>query len=220
MEEDQYRVAIIDDHPMIAVAVKQLVSDWRAGVVVLSAVSVDDYAAQSAGMASIDLVIVDREMPGKSGFDALEWIQANQPRAKSIMISYDFSPSDVKRARAMGARAVLRKSEGLPKLRHVMDSIRRTGEYLDEYMHEMLTKAEEESDKGRARVLASLSPRELELLHHLNDPDTPTYEVIAERMALKYTTVQTMRRRLFEKFGIKSKVGLYKFINQWRVFKR
>lgn len=219
MEDDVCRFAIIDDHPLIAIGVKQLVRDWQMGELVLSAESVDDYVARSTCIDAVDFVIVDREMPGKDGFDALEWIRANQPRVKSIMISFDFSPADVKRARALGARAVLRKVEGLLKLRHVLDSIRRTGEYMDEYTHEMLSKAEKEADRGRERVLASLSPRELELLEHLNDPDTPTYGVIAERMAVKYTTIQSMRRRLFEKFGIKNKVGLYKFIAQWRVFR-
>jgi DNA-binding NarL/FixJ family response regulator len=53
---------------------------------------------------------------------------------------------------------------------------------------------------------AGLSPRELDILRGI--AADKTYPVIARELGLSYNTVKTYASRIFEKLGVRSKVGL------------
>ena len=57
------------------------------------------------------LILIDLDLPGKNGFDVLEWI-ARQPALKNVMgvvLSASLDPQNVNRAFALGAAGYLAK---------------------------------------------------------------------------------------------------------------
>jgi CheY-like chemotaxis protein len=77
-----------------------------------------DHYSDSSKYPFPSLLLLDLRMPGKSGFDVLEWIRT-QPQLESLLVVVLTScqvPADVRRAYALGANMFLLKSakfEGL-----------------------------------------------------------------------------------------------------------
>jgi len=213
------RIALIDDHPVVCDGFVSRINEWGKSQVVLVAHSASEYFNNAAIHAPIDIAIVDRIMPGQDGFAVLEWIRTNQPETKAIMMSFDFEKGDVRRAMSLGARAALHKNKIMKDVLHVVETVIQTGFYMDEFMQNQLVVDDKPTAPDNSKILASLTPQETAVLQHICDPDTPTYKEIGERLGIKESTVHTYRKRLFEKFGISSKVGLFKFTKDWKLFK-
>lgn len=60
------------------------------------------------------LVFLDIKMPGRDGFDVLDWLRERQllGRMTVAMLSSSDDPADVRRAMSLGAHTVLRKPTG------------------------------------------------------------------------------------------------------------
>ncbi|MFZ1686133.1 MAG: helix-turn-helix transcriptional regulator [Flavobacteriales bacterium] len=69
----------------------------------------------------------------------------------------------------------------------------------------------------REKVLAAISPREMEFLLLASGADEYSYKQIAARMGIGEETVDGYRKSLFRKFGIRSKPGLVVFAYLWGI---
>src|SRR6185369_8747827 len=67
---------------------------------------------------AFDLVILDLNLPGLSGFDLLE--QCDPTAVPVVMFSVSPNPADAKRALELGAREFVRKPVGLEAYRHAV----------------------------------------------------------------------------------------------------
>jgi len=78
------------------------------------------------------LVLLDLGLPGKSGFDVLEWITHHaKPGIYSVVVlSGSNRPEDVVRAHELGARSFLTKPSSFDDLVEMVMSVT---EYLDDY---------------------------------------------------------------------------------------
>lgn len=213
------RIAVIDDHPPICLGYVNILANWPLGEVVLTANSGDVYFSKALAFQPIDIALVDLNMPGKNGFEVLQWIRAHQPSTKTIIISFDFSAEDLMRAIDLGACAALRKDLPPDRVRETLEAVLKTGQYFDSAaLHQTVLTTQD--GNGNARIMENLTRQELHLLEHLCDPDTPSYKIIGDRMGISENTVHTYRKRLFAKFGINSKVGLFKLVTDWKLFDR
>ncbi|MBK6341508.1 MAG: helix-turn-helix transcriptional regulator [Flavobacteriales bacterium] len=70
-------------------------------------------------------------------------------------------------------------------------------------------------EAARLRVVANLSPREIEFIRAVCHESEPTYEQVAKQMGVAQNTVNGYRENIFHKFGIKSKAGLVIFAYKW-----
>lgn len=213
------RIAVIDDHPPICFGYVNILADWPLGEVVLTANSGDSYFSQARAFHPIDIALVDLRMPEKDGFEVLQWIRTHQPDTKAAIISFDFDRADLKRAIKLGACAALRKDLPPERVRETLESVLTTGRHFDSATFHPAAPSVHEGN-GSARIMEHLTRQELHLLEHLCDPDTPSYKIIGDRMGITENTVHTYRKRLFAKFGINSKVGLFKLVTDWKLFDR
>jgi CheY-like chemotaxis protein len=67
---------------------------------------------------AFDLVILDLNLPGLSGFDLLE--QCDPTVVPVVMFSVSSNPADAERALELGAREFVRKPVGLEAYRHAV----------------------------------------------------------------------------------------------------
>jgi two-component system, chemotaxis family, response regulator Rcp1 len=74
-----------------------------------------------------DLFLLDLHMPGKNGFEVLEYIKQQEQlrRIPVVMFSSSSLPADVNRAYDLHANAYVRKNPNLPELSRTLDSVLR-----------------------------------------------------------------------------------------------
>jgi len=68
------------------------------------------------------LILLDIKMPGRTGFDVLEWIRKNSPVTPMRVVMLTGSPdgADVNRAYRMGANSYLTKPTDLTEFREIL----------------------------------------------------------------------------------------------------
>ena len=81
-ERSQPRILIIDDEPMIGTTLRVLLADDHEVRLAESGADARDILARE----SFDLVLCDLMMPGVSGMDLHEWLEARAPQAADRMV--------------------------------------------------------------------------------------------------------------------------------------
>jgi DNA-binding NarL/FixJ family response regulator len=148
---------VADDHPLI-----------RAGLAALIRAEPDLALAGEAGDADDavelylrlrpDVLLIDLNMPGGGGIDAIRRIRALVPDARIVILTTYDGDEDVHRGLLAGASAYLLKQSGLDEVVHCVRQVAANRRYLAPGLAEKLA---ERVDGNR------LSRRELEILAHV-----------------------------------------------------
>ena len=107
---NQEKVLIVEDHPAVADAMIQLISEQRDMSVIGTAGSVAESIALARDLAP-DIVLVDFQLPDGTGDLACQSIKENQPAAKLIFVTRDDSFPTRRAAAAAGAVDFIHKSQ-------------------------------------------------------------------------------------------------------------
>lgn len=148
------------------------------------------------------------------GFETIAWLRTHAPHVHPIGLSFDTDCATTVRVAAAGACGFLLKSIRTAELQDALDSVMRTG-YCD---NEQLAQGAAVNavcrtpfELERDRILATITPKEMEFLQLLCSADEHNYAAIGDAMKISPRSVENHRNHLFEKFGIKSKAGLVQF---------
>lgn len=111
MTINNYFILIADDEPIECIALEMLLKNNFPGLRILPSVSNGIDLAASVGRDHPDIAIVDINMPGLNGLDALDMVRSRNPNMK-IIIHSAYSEFDyAKRAFALGAERQKRSSQ-------------------------------------------------------------------------------------------------------------
>jgi DNA-binding NarL/FixJ family response regulator len=114
------RVAIVDDHPVVREGlVAALESKFEITGVFSS-------AEEAIGRVDADVVLLDLELPGMSGLDAIERLHP----AVLVLTAYD-AAEDVERAMRAGAKGYLLKGASVDEIERAIRTVAGGGSYVD-----------------------------------------------------------------------------------------
>jgi DNA-binding NarL/FixJ family response regulator len=149
---------VVDDHPLILAGLAALIRSEPA--LALAGQASDGHAAVEAYLRlRPDVMLIDLNMPGGGGVEAIRRLRALVPDARIVILTTYDGDEDVHRGLAAGASAYLLKGAGLDEILHCVRQVAAARRYLAPGLAEKLA----------ARVSANrLSPRELEILAHLS----------------------------------------------------
>jgi DNA-binding NarL/FixJ family response regulator len=213
-------VLIVDDHRTFAEALGVafgLEKDFRVAV----ANSGPDAVAE-AGRTHPDVVLMDLEMPGMAGTQAIRKVRSASSTTRVIALSgYD---DDLLKAKALEAGAVGFVSKAMP-LEELPDVIRRAGRgepLIDGQEAARLSRMlrhrrhQEATERQRAN---RLTPRQVEILQMLADGMADPE--IAERLNLSPYTLRTHVQNILTRLSVHTKVqALAVAIRQGRISAR
>jgi two-component system, NarL family, invasion response regulator UvrY len=153
-----------------------------------------------------DIVLLDINMPLMDGYATAAWLKTNYPDIKILALSmYDDEEAIIKMLKN-GARGYILKDSHPSELKAAIESLVSKGFYYSEMVTGRLMRTIMD-DTGNGKVVNDhLSDREVEFLKLASTE--LTYKEIAEQMHLSPRTIDGYRDSLFEKLGIKSRVGL------------
>ena len=106
------RVLLADDHKLVRDALAFYCSRLGDDVEVLQAETYDQAAELAAQAPSLDLIILDLNMPGSTGFDGLDSMRKRYPDIPIVILSGSIRHQDMSRALAHGANGYLPKTLG------------------------------------------------------------------------------------------------------------
>ena len=212
-------ICIIDDHKIVRQGLKELLEKISNYKVIYEFDSGVDFLEALPLKEQPDLFILDYSMPILNGIEVLKELRKKEAEEyKVLLLTQHFEEEIIDAAYHNGARGFLHKNCTALDLKTVINNIVTIGYNNVTEILKRIRKYEE----GNEVVLVNdilLTSRELEFLKLVCNEDELTYEKIAEIMELSIKSIDSYRNSLFERFNIKSKVGLVLFSYKYKLTK-
>jgi two-component system, NarL family, invasion response regulator UvrY len=208
MKEQQIQVALVDDHVLLRNGLASVVKSFGNYEVLFEANNGKHFTEQLRAGLVPDIMLLDINMPEMDGYETAIWLKKHHPEIRVLALSMYDNENAIIRMFKAGAKGYILKDSEPTELRCALDSIMRKGFYYSEMVtgrliHTISKLDEEESDLNQ---LVHLNEREIEFLKLACTE--MTYKEIADKMCLSPRTIDGYRDALFEKLGVKTRVGL------------
>jgi DNA-binding NarL/FixJ family response regulator len=195
------RVLIVDDHPMVIEGCRGMLSGQK-DIEVLEAHNADE-ALDAYASAPPDVVVLDINLPGVSGFELLRRILKRDVNAKIIVFTMNDDPVFAARAIEGGARGYVAKNEDPRVFIKAIRAVAGGERYLSNTLALKLAFADQ---SHASNPLDTLNGREIEILRNLAEGKDMTE--IAHILKVSYKTVANNCILLKRKLGARSKADL------------
>lgn len=198
------KIILIDDHTLFRSGIKALLSRQH-GFEVIGEAADGLSGIKMISRLQPDVVLLDLDMPGMNGREALSQIISINPQQEVIMLTVSEDSDDLAECMRIGARGYLLKNINADFL---LESIRKAAEGDNVFSPEMTAKLVKSlifpQPAQRTQALSSLTPRELEILGYLAAGHSN--KIIARHLDLAESTVKVHVQNLLRKLNLSSRV--------------
>jgi two-component system response regulator EvgA len=199
-----HSVLIVDDHPVIRLAVKVLLEKHGMRVVGEADNGVD--AVQLVRDLTPQVVILDIGIPKLDGFTVISRIKALNVRSEILILTSQPADSVCRRCAQLGARGFVSKEEDLGSLITAIKAVDAGYSFFPTLTYDSVNSAEQLTELGR---IQSLTDREVTVLQYL--AQGCSNKQIGEKMFLSNKTISTYKTRLLYKLQATSLIDLVEF---------
>ena len=208
-------IVLVDDHVLLRNGLSTLITDL--GFNVLYECNNGKQLTETINKEDApDLVLMDINMPEMDGFETAIWLRNNFPLVNVIALSMFDDESSIIRMLKNGARGYILKDINPAELKQAINSVMTKGFYYSELVSgSLLHSIANSQDNDTVNGVLSLKDREIEFLK-LACTEL-TYKEISDKMNLSPRTIDGYRDDLFQKLGVKSRVGLVLFAIKCRI---
>lgn len=206
-ETNQIKVAIADDHKLFRKGVILSMRQYTNIKFVMEADDGEDLLAKMSEHKP-DVVLCDLKMPKKDGIDSTKMITKNYPGVRVIILTMYEDERFVGHLMDCGAAGYLLKNTDPAEIKKAITDVMRTGFYLNPFVNKVLIKKNYSKQKFNPNLTSEvvLSDREKEVLTLVCMEFTASE--ISGKMGISARTVEAIKDRLMERFGVKNSVGL------------
>ncbi len=104
------KILVVDDHVLIREALRGVLKELDAEAVVVEAADSVQAAQRMAESPGVDLVLLDLNLPDRSGFEVLADLREQHPAGSVVMLSASKERDEIARALDLGALGFIPKS--------------------------------------------------------------------------------------------------------------
>ena len=200
------KVMIIDDSKLDRFTAKKLMSITAFAEQVVEHGDAHEALAELKSLISRpellpEIILLDIHMPVMDGAATALWIKENHPEIRIIVLSMLEDPEKVLTMLKLGAKGYLLKDSEPHEFELALQKVSSGEVYYPEFVTRLLINSfNEHIDQ------VTLQIRELEFIKLA--ASELTYKEIATQMCISIRTVDGYRDQLFEKLGVKSRIGL------------
>jgi two-component system invasion response regulator UvrY len=206
------RILIVDDHAIVRRGLMQILADEPDIDVSETA---DPHEAVSLIREGVwDLVVLDLDLPGKSGLDLLKEFKQERPRLPVLILSFYPPEQFAVRTLRAGASGFMSKDAAPEELVKAIRKVLGGGRYISERVAESLLC--DLNAKAKETPHQTLSDREFQILRLFGAGKT--VKDIAEQLSISVPTVSTYRTRILKKTGIKTTAEMVRYAIESRLF--
>lgn len=199
-----HSVLIVDDHPVIRLAVRVLLEKHGMRVVGEADNGLD--AVQLVRDLTPQVVILDIGIPKLDGFTVISRIKALNVRSEILILTSQPADSVCRRCIQLGARGFVNKEEDLGSLITAIKAVDAGYSFFPALTFDSVNASEQLTEREQ---IQSLTDREVTVLQYL--AQGYSNKQIGEKLFLSNKTVSTYKTRLLQKLGATSLVDLAEF---------
>ncbi len=200
------KVLIADDHDIVRQGIEKILSK-SDDVEIVGKASNGQEVLDQVKKINIDVLLMDIEMPGKTGWEVLSELKILKPGLPVLVLSIypeeHYGPRFIK----AGAAGYLNKSSKPAVLLEAIRKVHRGGRFVSDNLAEMLIQDMGRVTKDKPHDL--LSPREFQVFCQI--ATGAKLKQIADGLSLSISTVSTHRTRILEKLNLKTNAELIRY---------
>lgn len=201
------RLLLVDDHQIILDSLRTLFASVPT-VTVVGATNDSRLVTDLLAQTEVDIVLCDLHMPYLSGIELTLLLRKKYPTVHVLLLTMTEDAHTIREAVRAGAAGYVLKRAGRNELEKAVTTLMQGERYFSPGVLELLTRLDE-NNSGEHNPVAFLTEREVDVLRLIAN-EHPSHH-IAEKLFISVTTVETHRRHLMQKLGVKSVVGMVKF---------
>lgn len=199
------KVFLVDDHDILMDGIEAILKDVANLVVVGKANSVD--TAQELIKISVpDLILTDISLGEKSGLDLTKYVKKEYPQIKVMVLSMHDDILNMTNMLKAGASGYLLKNVKNAELHKAIVTVMEGGSYIQD---SIASKLKNVTQNTHQHQINNLSAREIEIIRLISKEHTSAE--IGKMLFISEHTVETHRKNIWRKTGVKSTIGLLNF---------
>ncbi|MEQ8908317.1 MAG: response regulator transcription factor [Vicingaceae bacterium] len=201
------KVIVVDDHQMFIDGIEELIKSMPDVEVVGEAnngVDLIDLLSKQAA----DVILMDVNMPKMDGYEATKKVAADYPESKVIMLTMHDSSQYIQKLIKAGASGYILKNTGKAELQEAIETVAKGENYYSQTVTQRIMEGLQKKEKQKSSQV-ELTEREKDVLKLIAEEFT-THE-IADKLCISHHTVESHRKNLIAKLGVRNIAGLVKY---------
>jgi DNA-binding NarL/FixJ family response regulator len=213
MDDKKKHILIADDHGVVRYGMMLMVKDLVPWSEIHQVENFSD-AVSITEQETLDLIILDINIPGGKNIQMLEILKNIQPNVKILMFSaHDESMFAIRYLQA-GANGYLNKQTSSKEIKLAINNVLEGKIYMSQVVKDLLINHSLNTNSSD-NPINILSNRELEVAQMLVSGHGVTE--ISNSLDLQLSTVSTYKNRIFEKLDIDNIVQLIEKFRSWNM---
>jgi two-component system invasion response regulator UvrY len=197
------RVLVADDHAIVRQGLRRVLAEAMGNFTVGEAEHANE-AIRKLRNERWDVLILDLNLPGKTGLDALKQIRAERPETKILVFSFYSEEHYALRVLRAGAHGYITKSSPPEQLLNAVRRVAAGGKYITQSVAEKLANTMR-FDLERP-LHERLTDREFQIFNMLAGGRTVSQ--IAVELSLSVKTISTHRTKILSKLSLRNNAEL------------
>jgi DNA-binding NarL/FixJ family response regulator len=157
-------IIVADDHPLFREALKAAVARYTRDIDFVEADSVAGLLEAVEAHPGADLLLLDLNMPGAHGFNALAHVRGAHPQLPVVIVSADDDPQTITAALRYGAQGFIPKSTEAGQIGKAVESVLAGDVYTPIGFQPPRAASAGGEDIEVARRIAGLTPQQFRVL--------------------------------------------------------
>jgi two-component system invasion response regulator UvrY len=207
-----HRILLADDHSIVRAGVKSIIMENLA-VTKIDEAANEDEVVRCIKSSFYNLLILDINMPDTDFLNLVQWVKITSPKTNIIVLSMYAEELYAERCLQLGAKGYLNKAASNEEIATAIKKVLAGKIYVNEKMAKSFVSTKTEAQKQNP--FADLSSRELEIALLINRGHS--LPEISTSLNIQYSTVNTHKRRIFEKLQVHNAVSLSRLMQTFKV---
>ncbi len=209
------KVALVDDHQLMIDGIRLLLKDYADIDITVTAGNGKEFI-ETLKTQEVDIVMLDINMPEMDGVETIKVLKKEFPAINTLILSTLDDTKLIKTMLKLGAMGYVLKNTTGDELKRAIDTVHNGDYYFTPAIQGKLLalpqqKKEKKERKNYTREghHAALTKREKEILKLIAEEYTGPE--MSAHLHISLNTVETHRKNLVAKLGVKGSIGLVKY---------
>ena len=199
------KVAITDDHPIVANGLKKILDDFE-NIKVVAVYATGNAMLKEVGTSLPDVMLLDMNLPDLEGPDLARQLLKKFPAIKIVVLTSSDVTVQVKKMLQIGCQGYLLKDSDDKTIVEAIEAVYNGGQFLSPVIQQQLVNDMFRNKNQKQNTL--LTRREKEVLQLITQEYTN--QEIADKLFISLHTVDNHRSSLLQKLDAKNTAGLVK----------
>lgn len=214
-DETRIRILLLDDHRSVLWGLEKLIEGEHPRMQVVGKATTSAEALKLLDEVQPDIILLDLDLGGENGSNAIQSLMAKS-KAKVLVLtgSRDIAVHDA--AVLAGAMGVVEKGEAAETILKAIRKVYEGEIWLDRsatgrIFLELSRSKAAEAQNPEQRKIASLTPRERQIVVEIGSDAAAGSKVIAERLHISEHTLRNHIASIYEKLEVSSRLELFAY---------